>query len=199
MLATNQQLADLERFCTTSPSSVLSVYSTFNLGPFYVTPTTYHNLLVKTDRGNHPINLGPILTHQTKTSTVSLFCLHSDSNGWRTGVKAFSISFPHAVHRRCTIHLRQNVKDKLRSLNVPQNVAKEFLSDIFVMQTGSHFEAGLVDAESELSFMTALTKLKYRWNNLEKSCISSGTEPQFHAWFCKFKKRMISLGVSFQM
>lgn len=45
----------------------------------------------------------------------------------------------------------------------------------------------MVDAESELSFMTALSKLKYRWNNLEKSCISSGTEPQFHAWFCKFK------------
>ena len=35
--------------------------------------------------------------------------------------------------------------------------------------------------------MTALTKLEYRWNNLEKSCISSGTEPQFHAWFSKFK------------
>ena len=56
VLATNQQLADLERFCTTSPSSVLSVDPTFNLGPFNVTPTTYHNLLVKTDRGNYPIN-----------------------------------------------------------------------------------------------------------------------------------------------
>ena len=48
VLATNQQLADLERFCTASPSSVLSIDPTFNLGPFYVTPTTYHNLLVKT-------------------------------------------------------------------------------------------------------------------------------------------------------
>ena len=54
VLATNQQLADLERFCILSPSSVLSVYPTFNLGPFYVTPTTYHNLLVKTD-GESPI------------------------------------------------------------------------------------------------------------------------------------------------
>ena len=83
----------------------------------------------------------------------------------------------------------QFIYDRMSRTNfaVPQSVVKEFLSDIFGMQTGSHFEAGLVDAESELPFMTALTKLKYRWNNLEKSCISSGTEPQFHAWFCKFK------------
>ena len=57
VLATSQQLADIERFCTASPSSVLSVDPTFNLGPFYVTPTTYHNLLVKTGRGNHPVTL----------------------------------------------------------------------------------------------------------------------------------------------
>ena len=48
VLATNQQICDLQRF---SPFSALSIDPTFNLGPFYVTPTTYHNLLVETDRG----------------------------------------------------------------------------------------------------------------------------------------------------
>ena len=67
VLATNQQLSDLQRFCTASPSSVLSVDPTFNLGPFYVTPTTYQNLLVETERGQHLIVLGPILIHQMKT------------------------------------------------------------------------------------------------------------------------------------
>ena len=67
VLATDKQLNDLQCFCTDSPSSVLSINPTFNLGPFYVTPMTYHNLLVKTERGNHPIILGPILIHQTKT------------------------------------------------------------------------------------------------------------------------------------
>lgn len=41
LLATNQQLTDIERFCTGSKSSVLSVDPTFNLGPFYVTPMTF--------------------------------------------------------------------------------------------------------------------------------------------------------------
>ena len=108
MLATNQQLADLEGFCTTSPS-VLSVDLTFNLGPFYVTPTTYHNML-----GNHPINSGPILIHQTKTfqpfhyfaSTLirlnpRLIHLKAfGTDGELELIKAFSISFPHAVHLR---------------------------------------------------------------------------------------------------
>ena len=36
------------------------------LGAFYVTPTTYHNLLVETRVGNNPI-LRPLLIYQTKT------------------------------------------------------------------------------------------------------------------------------------
>ena len=55
VLATNQQIWDLQRFCTDSPFSVLSIDPTFNLGPFYVTPTTYHNLLVETDREVIPL------------------------------------------------------------------------------------------------------------------------------------------------
>lgn len=46
VLATDQQLVDPERFCTGSPSSVLCIDPTFNLGPFNVTPTAYQNLLV---------------------------------------------------------------------------------------------------------------------------------------------------------
>lgn len=66
VVATDQQLCDLECFCLGTLSSVLSVDPTFNLGPFYITPITYHNLLVKTKNGNHPIMLGPVLIHQTK-------------------------------------------------------------------------------------------------------------------------------------
>lgn len=51
------QLNDVQR----STSSPL-VDPTFNLRPFYVTPTMYQNLLVKTEQGQHPIVLGPILT-----------------------------------------------------------------------------------------------------------------------------------------
>ena len=67
VLATDQQIADIVRFCTGDRNGILSVDPTFNLGPFYVNPTTYSNLLVTTKNGNHPILLGPVIIHQTKT------------------------------------------------------------------------------------------------------------------------------------
>lgn len=203
VVTTDQQLFDIERFCTDESASVLSVDTTFNLGPFYVTPTTYHNLLVKTDRGNHPIVLGPVLIHHTKTfrpfhylaSTmirlnprlVQLRAFGTD--GEPELIKAFRTCFPHAVHLRCMNHLRQNVKDKLHDLKIPQNVWKDFLSDIFGVQVGNHFECGLVDSPSDTIFSAQLKSLKERWNNLERSCKGSSSSPEFHTWFLTYKSR----------
>ena len=41
VVSTDQQLLDIERFCTGESTCVLSMDTTFNLGPYYVTPTTY--------------------------------------------------------------------------------------------------------------------------------------------------------------
>ena len=201
ILATDQQLVGMERFCTGNPSSVLSIDPTFNLGPFYVTPTTYQNLFVETSYGNNPILLGPILIHQTKTfrpfhylasTLVRLNCQVQNlrafgSDGEPELIKAFNIAFPKAVHLRCTNHLRQNIKDKLREIGLPKNVCKEILADIFGSCNGTHFEAGLGDAVSAAAFSKALERLKSKWNNLEKSCFPTEREPLFHSWFCRYK------------
>ena len=116
ILATDQQLVDMKRFCTRDVSSVLSVDPTFNLGAFYVTPTTYHNPLVETKGCNNPTLLGPILIHQTKsfrpfhhfTSTmihlipqlVNLKAFGTD--GKSELKKAFQMCGPKDVHLRCT-------------------------------------------------------------------------------------------------
>ena len=202
VLATNQQLADLERFCTGDRSSVLSIDPTFNLGPFSVTPMTYQNLLTKTTRnGNHPILLGPILIHQTKTLrpfhyfASTLICLNLKFTGLKAYgtdgepelIKAFKICFPNAVHLRCTNHLRQNIKDKLREFNISQHISKEILGDIFGLRHATHFESGLADAESKLSFTQSLERVKETWNNLERSCSPNEIVPRFHKWFCEYK------------
>lgn len=67
-------------------------------------------------------------------------------------IKAFHLCFPNATHLRCVNHLRQNIKDKLRSLGLPHSIWKEYLADIFGTQKGSHFESGLVDASSRVGF-----------------------------------------------
>lgn len=68
----------------------------------------------------------------------------------------------------------------------------DFLDDIFSNKVGSHFVAGLVDAKSESAFRAALGRLKCRWNNLERSCSSGSSGPEFHSWFCKFKAEDIT-------
>ena len=202
LLATDQQLIDVERFCTDNESSVLSVDPTYNLGSFYVTPTTFRNLTVETRQHHHPVVLGPILVHQTKTfrpfhyfastlirlnpKLMNLKCFGTD--GEPELIKAFNLCFPKAVHLRCVNHLRQNIKDKLRSLGILQSDCKEFISDIFGVQRGDHLEVGLIDAESEGKFYTALKRLKDKWNNLERSFVGEGSSPpQFYDWFLKYK------------
>ena len=194
LLATDQQLSDVEHFCTGSKTSVLSVDPTYNLGSFYVTPTTFNNLLVETNRNSNPAILGPLLVHQTKTfrpfhyfgsTLVRLNTKLIDLKAFGTDgepelIKAFRICFPNATHLRCTNHVRQNVKEKLRSIGIPQGEFKQFLSDIFGIQRGDHFEAGLIDASSEATFLSALKKVKDRWNNFERSFIPHGSNPQFY-------------------
>lgn len=75
VLATDQQLEDITRFCTSPYDfSILTVDPTFTLGDFDVTVITYRHLLLETRRGmNSPILLGPILIHYKKNFASYLF------------------------------------------------------------------------------------------------------------------------------
>lgn len=70
VLCNEQQLKDIERFCCNrepTTCSVLGIDPTFNLGDFYVTVTTYENLMVISRKtGKHPVFVGPMLVHQRR-------------------------------------------------------------------------------------------------------------------------------------
>jgi len=65
-----QQFNDVERFCACNDptcGSVLGIDPTFNLGDFYVTPTTYEHMLFKNRKiGKHPVFIGPVMVHQNQ-------------------------------------------------------------------------------------------------------------------------------------
>jgi len=54
-------------------STVLSIDPTFDLGDFYITVTTYRDLLLKISNGHHPVLMGPIFIHMVRIS--KLVCL----------------------------------------------------------------------------------------------------------------------------
>ena len=67
VLGSEQQLIDIQRFCA-NDQLANSIDPTFNLGDFYVTVTTYENLLVTIKKtGVHPVFVGPMLVHQRQT------------------------------------------------------------------------------------------------------------------------------------
>lgn len=56
VVASDRQLNDVKRFCanTTDNFSVLFIDTTFNIGDFYLTPTTYRHLLMEDKRTRNP-------------------------------------------------------------------------------------------------------------------------------------------------
>ncbi|CAB3977442.1 Hypothetical predicted protein [Paramuricea clavata] len=69
-LASEQQLKDIERFCT-NPAKfcIVGVDATFQIAGFYFTFTTYRNLMLTTEKGNHPVFIGPGILHKQKLYT----------------------------------------------------------------------------------------------------------------------------------
>ena len=183
VLATNQQLVDLQRFCCTPhPSnSILGVDPTFNLGEFYVTCTVFrHSSLLNKD-GNFCLFHGPMFIHQRKQyETYHQFAsalvrlappLNNlkaiGTDGEKALYTAFLAVFNDADHLRCTVHMRKNIHEKLKSLSLPSRVSHEFLNDIFGHVEGATHNQGLIDCASAEEFDAVLDSLTYVWNNRE--------------------------------
>ena len=75
VLADNQQVVDLSRFCASSfEFGILTADPTFCLGEFDVTPITYRYLLLETCRSNQPpISLGLFLFTTKRISLPTCF------------------------------------------------------------------------------------------------------------------------------
>ena len=133
-LATDRQLKDIELYCAQLGSfSIPGVDATINLGDFSVTPMTYRPLKIYNVRtGKHPVFLGPLLVHQSKTeqtyrylgSAMKRFNPHTvqlkafGTDGERALSNALREEFPEADQHRCFIHLRKNIEMKMSSLGI---------------------------------------------------------------------------------
>ena len=195
------QIADMERFVTDSSEQhgILTVDPTYNLGQFYVTPTTYPHLMLEdiTTRKN-PSLLGPVLIHQRMDfSTFNYFSstlvgfskklrnLSSfGTDGQEALIDAFSHCFPNAVQLRCFIHF--NVSEKLKEYGISTKVADEFLSDIFGKHSGSTYNEGLVDCTSEKDFSERLEKCRAIWN-VREAPYAPTSGPRFFNYFLRYK------------
>ncbi|CAB3999349.1 Hypothetical predicted protein [Paramuricea clavata] len=146
LLGYDSQFRDLDRFCTSPVNfSILSIDPTFNLGAFYVTPMSYENLFLVSNRTKkHPTFLGPVLishnldescySHLTIVTTQKSPLLEDNLIAFGTdGEKAlynqFGKKFKSAVHVCCIGHFRENCKTHLKGVSLENQ--NKILNDIF--------------------------------------------------------------------
>ena len=178
VLASNQQLQDVERFCTNPAKfAVLGVDATFNFGKFYVTLTTYRHLLLRTKENCHLVRIGPTLLHHRKEAASyyelasTMVKLHAPTQNvlvyGTDGEKALSEGFgrplPFALHLMCDIHMKDNIDSKLTELGIRAPVAEEYRADIFGKNVGSNRRPGLIDASNPAEFDTKMESLSEEW------------------------------------
>ena len=205
VLADDQQLQDMVRFCTSSfKFGIVTIDPTFTLGEFDVTPITYRHLLLQTRRGQHPpIFLGPVLIHYKKTFATYLFFASSligqcpqlqgtrsfGTDGEQPLINAFQHEFGFSQHLTCFIHVRRNVKDKLHSCCIPSEVACVVLDDIFGRKLGTVYKEGLVDASDADDLHTKVESIFKKWRDIDMS--SSADMEGFIQWFIANKLNTI--------
>ena len=176
--------------------SILGVDATINLGDFSVTPMTYRPLKIYNVRtGKHPVFLGPLLVHQSKTeqtyrylgSAMKRFNPHTvqlkafGTDGERALSNALREEFPEADHHRCFIHLRKNIEMKMSSLGILGRDQNEFLCDIFGKSVAATSYHGIVDSNDADDFYAKLCSLEKVWNDRERGITNQ--EPTFYDWF----------------
>lgn len=198
------QVADMERFLVNG-KGILTVDSTYNLGDFYVTPTTFpHFMLEDVITRKHPTILGPVLVHQRMDfATFNYFgssligfnkklCHLSafGTDGQESLIDAFGHSFPEAIQLRCFIHFKRNISEKLKKYGIPSKVAQEFIDDIFGCSCGSTYMEGLVDCSSESEFKEKLERCKGIWT-VRESLYAPSSGPRFYNYFHRYKSDVV--------
>ena len=203
VLAYDYTLNDVNRFCTNDNTfSILGVDPTFSLGDFDVTVTTYKHLMLESRIDSKPPTMiGPMFIH-VKKDFASYHFFFSSLIGQQPGlanVKSFGTDgelalanalkscFPSAIHLRCFLHFKGNIERKLYELQIPSNVAKEYVADI--MGRPTRFQLGLVDARNSAHLDEMLVKIRKVWNEREKPYNSP---PIFHTWFLQYQRDIIS-------
>lgn len=109
---------------------------------------------------------------------------------------AFQQVFPNAVHLLCTLHMKRNVKAKLKELAVGEHIQQVVIGDIFGKQFNSQQIEGLIDSCDEEQFEEGLEALSEKWKTYDMFDNVRKPLHAFGVWFkqykgCLLKKKML--------
>ena len=196
VVLTDNVLQDVVDFCTDPELfTPFTIETTFNVGAFYVTTTTYKHLkLVDQRSGKHPSLPGPALFHLRQDTGQFLYfaqtlqevnnnvgdILAIGSDRFKGYANGFASVCPVARVIVCKKHAKDDVDRKLTSLGITGKAREKFMRDIFGRESTK--EKGLIDCLSEEEFDSKLLNLRSKWEKREMKARQT-SKPEFVRYF----------------
>ena len=196
VVLTENVVDDVVQFCTDPESfTPFTIDTTFNVGPFYVTTTTYKHLKLVDQRSEkNPSLPGPALFHVKQDTGQFLYfaqtlqevnrnvgdILAIGSDLFRGYANGFTTVSPVARVIVCKKHAEDNIDRKLTSLGITGEARHKYMKDIFGSDASK--EKGLIDCLSPEEFDAKLLRLRPEWEKREmEACQTSN--PEFMHYF----------------
>ena len=192
VVLTDNVLQDVVDSCTNPEKfTPFTIDTTFNVGSFYVTTTTYKHLkLIDHRTGKHPSLPGPALFHRRQDTGQFLYfaqtlqevnndvadILAIGSDRFKGYSNGFASVCPVARVIVCKKHAEDDIDRKLTSLGISGKSRDDFMRDIFGRESTK--EKGLIDSLSEEEFDSKLLKLRQKWEKREMEARST-SKPEF--------------------
>eukprot|EP00112_Aurelia_sp_Birch-Aquarium-sp1_P018622 Seg4461.2 transcript_id=Seg4461.2/GoldUCD/mRNA.D3Y31 product="hypothetical protein" protein_id=Seg4461.2/GoldUCD/D3Y31 len=185
IVTTDQTMSNIAEMCTCQDNCTpFCVDTTYGIGDFFVTTTSYKNLkLVNATNNKHPSFPGPALFHMEQDAPVFgyfaqtliglkdeckyILFLGSDRDKALTnGMNKYLLV---ATNLYCKKHLEDDIKRKFSKLpHVSKNIRSLILTDILGSEGAQ--TKGLIDAKSEQDFEDQWYACYEKWDELERNC-----------------------------
>ena len=197
VFCTDEQMSEIVQECCPSGStSVLSIDTTYNIGEFYVTSTTYQSSKFINTRTKKPANLpGPAMFHVNRSEKDFKYFSHTllEMNEHFEDVafvggdrdkaqQGFIKPLKRCKFLPCKKHVEDDISRKLTCLGLG-DLKEEVSKDIFGDEKNK--EKGIIDSTNDDEFLAKVISVSDKWDDLERMKYP-GKEPEFAAYFRKY-------------
>lgn len=176
--------------------SLIGIDTTYNIGNFFVTPTSFRNIALQDRRTKKsPIFLGSVMIHYRcdggayselltliKKELGDSVQITIGSDGDKGFVTAVKDVYPNAIHLYCTRHVKKNIERHLLKTAISVDHRRRILDSIFDSPDS------LIQAETEQEYDERLNQLRDICSTIDTPSNTDGSNTSnFYTWFLRYQ------------
>ena len=196
VFCSDEQLHEIAReCCSTKSQSILAIDTTYNVGDFYVTSTSYQSTKFIHSRTGKPAILpGPVMLHIRRSEKDFKYFTNTllEQNDQLERIafvggdrdkaqRGFLMPLKRSTFLPCKKHVEDDIARKLVDLGM-KDEKTEILADIFGCEK-TH-QKGLIDSTSEDEFLAKVRSVTEKWDTLAQKK-TPHKMPEFSIYFRK--------------